>query len=274
MRKQFRCVLAATAALMLAGAPAFAQQERDLPQGGSLSRPPAGGDQADPGRRPAPAPAPAPSGQTDRAPSAKASPDEKFVKEAALGSLAEVEIGRLAAQKATSAEVKQFAQRVVDDHEKANAQLSSIAAKKGIAAPTELTDKEKKALDKLSKASAEDFDRTYMRMMVDDHKKGVSDFKKAANATTDSDVKAFASATLPTLEDHLRIAQQIADSQREVRATSGTQSTRPTDRVGVDAGRPEPTGGRPDPSNPRPPDSGRPDSPNPLPNPGNPGQER
>src|SRR5262245_29460220 len=76
MRKQFRCVLAATAALTLAGAPAFAQQERDLPQGGSVSRPPAG-DQADPGRRPAPAPAPTPSGQADRAPSPKASPDEK-----------------------------------------------------------------------------------------------------------------------------------------------------------------------------------------------------
>src|SRR5262245_5656006 len=202
MRKQFRCVLAATAVLTLAGAPAFAQQERDLPQGGSLSRPPAGGDQGAPGGRPAPAPAPTPSGQSDRAPSPKASPDEKFVKEAAMGGLAEVEIGRLAAQKATSAEVKQFAQRMVDDHGKANAQLSTLASKKSIAPPSELDGKEKKSLEKLSKASAEDFDRTYIKMMVDDHKKDVADFKKAASSATDSDVKAFASETLPTLEDH------------------------------------------------------------------------
>jgi len=274
MRKQFRCVLTATAALMLAAAPAFAQQERDQLQGGGVSRPPAV-DQGDPGRRPAPAPAP--TTQSDRAPSPKASPDEKFVKEAAMGSLAEVEIGRLAAQKATSAEVKQFAQRMVDDHGKANAQLSTLAAKKSIAPPSELTGKEKKTIEKLSKASAEDFDRTYMKMMVDDHKKDVAEFKKAVSSATDSDVKAFASETLPTLEDHLRLAQQIADSQREVKATTGTRDTappRPTDR-GVDAGRPEPIGGagRPDPGSPRPADPGRPDSPNPG-NPGNPGGDR
>jgi putative membrane protein len=277
MRKQFRCVLAATAALMLVGAPTFAQQERDLPQGASVPRPPAGGGGQIGGGGNAGRP-PAPSGQPERAPSPKANPDEKFVKDAALGSLAEVEIGRLAAQKATSAEVKQFAQRMVDDHGKANAQLSTIAAQKSIATPTELTGKEKKALDKLSKASAEDFDRTYMRMMVDDHKKDVTEFKKAASSATDSDVKTFASSTLPTLEGHLRMAQQIADSQRDVRATSGTRdNTRPTDRGGVDAGRPEPIGGagRPDPGSGRPdPGTGRPDSPNPLPNPGNPGTER
>jgi putative membrane protein len=267
MRKQFRCVLVGTAVLMLAGAPAFSQ-------GSQVPRPPAGGGQpgagGDTGRIPTSA------GQPDRAPAPKASPDEKFIKEAVEGGLAEVEIGRLAAQKATSAEVKQFAQRVVDDHGKANVKLSAIAAQKNIATPTEVSGKGKKALDKLSKASAEDFDRTFMKMMVDDHKKGVSDFKKVSDSAADSEVKAFVSETLPTLEDHLRIAQQISDSQREVKGTSGTREpTRPpgpTDRGGVDAGRPDPIGqpnpGRPDPG------SGRPDSPNPLPNPGGAGPDR
>ncbi|HEX5110843.1 MAG TPA: DUF4142 domain-containing protein [Vicinamibacterales bacterium] len=272
MRKQFRCVLAGTAVLMLAGAPVFAQ-------GSQVPRPPAGGGQpgggGDTGRIPTSA------GQPDRAPAPKASPDEKFIKEAVEGGLAEVEIARLAAQKATSPEVKQFAQRLVDDHGKANAKLSAIAAQKSIATPTAVEGKGKKSLDKLSKASTEDFDRTFMKMMVDNHKKGVSNYKKVAESATDSEVKAYASETLPTLEDHLRIAQQISDSQRDVKGTSGTRDTTrppgPTDRGGVDAGRPDPIGGagRPDPGGGRPSDPGRPDAPtNPLPNPGNPGGDR
>ena len=135
--------------------------------------------------------------------------DSHFVMEAAKGGLAEVEKGRLAADKASSADVKQFGQRMVDDHSKANDELKSVASQKGITLPTELDAKDKAMVDKLSKLSGDAFDKAYMTDMVKDHKTDVADFKKEANHGKDADVKSFASKTLPTLEEHLRMAEDI-----------------------------------------------------------------
>lgn len=141
--------------------------------------------------------------------SAAGGSDSHFVLDAAKGGLAEVEMGRLAAEKASSPDVKQFGQRMVDDHSKANDELKAVASQKGLTLPTELAAADKATLDRLSKLSGEAFDRAYMSDMVKDHRKDVAEFKKEATAGKDADVKAFAGKTLPTLEEHLKMAQDV-----------------------------------------------------------------
>jgi putative membrane protein len=131
----------------------------------------------------------------------------KFAKEAAEGGMAEVQMGKLAADKGTDSDVKSFGQKMVDDHSKANDELKSLAAKKGIALPQDLSKKHKSTQDKLSKLSGAKFDKAYMKDMVDDHEKDVKAFRKQAKEGSDADIKAFAEKTLPTLESHLDLAK-------------------------------------------------------------------
>ena len=139
--------------------------------------------------------------------------DQTFVKKAAQGGMAEVELGKLATQKASSEDVKKFGQRMVDDHTKANDQLKQIAGTKGVTLPTELDSKDQALKDRLSKLDGEKFDQAYMKNMVRDHTKDVSEFRKESTSGKDSDLKSFASQTLPTLEDHLKEAKNIAPKQ-------------------------------------------------------------
>jgi putative membrane protein len=139
--------------------------------------------------------------------------DQTFVKKAAQGGMAEVELGKLATQKASSEDVKKFGQRMVDDHTKANDQLKQIAGNKGVTLPTGLDSKDQALKDRLSKLDGEKFDQAYMKNMVRDHTKDVSEFRKESTSGKDSDLKSFASQTLPTLEDHLKEAKNIAPKQ-------------------------------------------------------------
>lgn len=140
-------------------------------------------------------------------PSTVSSSDRKFMEKAAQGGMAEVKLGELATQKAQSPQVKQFGQRMVDDHGKANQQLKQLATTKGVTLPTELDKSTQREYDKLSKLSGAQFDREYMDHMVSDHKKDVGEFKSEASKAKDADVKQFASSTLPTLQEHLQLAQ-------------------------------------------------------------------
>jgi len=121
----------------------------------------------------------------------------------------EVELGRLAAQKAQSADVKRFGQRMVDDHSKANAELKTLASAKGVTLPADMNAEGKEEQAKLSKLSGAEFDKEYMSLMVEDHEKDVSEFEKESRDQDDPDVKAFAAKTLPTLQQHLQMAQSI-----------------------------------------------------------------
>ena len=143
-------------------------------------------------------------------PSHRASSDREFVRKAAQGGLAEVQLGQLATEKAASPEVKQFGQRMVDDHAKANDQLKQIAQQQGIQVPDQLDAKDAATKARLEKLSGKEFDRAYMRDMVTDHTKDVTEFKHEANSGKDSAVKSFAQQTVPTLEDHLKEAKSIA----------------------------------------------------------------
>jgi len=146
--------------------------------------------------------------------------------EAAQGGLAEVELGQLASTKASSEKVKSFAQRMVTDHGKANDELKSLASSKQIMLPTMVAGKEKAEHDKFAKLSGDAFDRAYVRDMVADHKKDVAAFRQEASNGKDPDVKAWASKTLPTLEEHLKM---IEDIQKEM----GASSAKPTGTSGT-----------------------------------------
>jgi len=158
--------------------------------------------------------------RADQAPSREAgtaigSAERKFMTEAAMGGIVEVEGGQLAAKKAMVPEVKAFGQRMVQDHGKANEELKRIASGKGVQLPAQLDRKHRGDLDRLAKLSGADFDREYMEHMVKDHKQDIAEFQKAAKDLKDADVKQFASSKLPTLEEHLRMAEQAAAATKD-----------------------------------------------------------
>jgi putative membrane protein len=160
------------------------------------------------GEKPSPAGAPKsppPGAQKSQATSA----DSTFVVKTAQANMAEVELGKVATEKAMRDEVKKFGQMMVDDHTKAGDELKTIATEKNITWPTE-TDRDHKALEtKLSKLSGADFDRAYMQAMVDGHKKVAADVRKESTSGKDPDVKAWATKALPTIEMHLKQAEAL-----------------------------------------------------------------
>jgi putative membrane protein len=135
------------------------------------------------------------------------------MKEAAQGGMAEVKLGTLAQNKASSEDVKSFGKRMVDDHGKANDELKSLASQKDVTLPADLGSKHKATYDRLSKLSGKEFDRAYMNEMLKDHREDVAEFEKASKSATDPDVKGFASRTLPTLQEHLSEAERIAGGE-------------------------------------------------------------
>src|SRR5215470_7322364 len=130
-----------------------------------------------------------------------------------MGGLQEVELGHVAAQKGTSDAVKQFGQRMVDDHSKANSELMTLASSKGVTLPTALDEKHQKEVTKLTAMSGAEFDRTYSKMMLSDHTKDVAEFEKQSTKAADPDLKAFAAKTLPTLQEHLQLAKALPDNK-------------------------------------------------------------
>lgn len=185
--------------------------------------------------------------------------DKKFLQKAARGGAMEVAMGRLAAQQATISQVKQFGQRMVDDHGKANAELKDLASRKGIALTENkdsdksdtgttsgsmgsvatgpgttgmgaermyLEDSDRKMLDKFAGMSGVKFDHEYMEHMVDDHEKDVGEFEDAAKNAKDPDIKAFAQKTLPTLQEHLRMAKETQKLAKNEGSSSNTDKNR------------------------------------------------
>ncbi|HEX2061468.1 MAG TPA: DUF4142 domain-containing protein [Thermoanaerobaculia bacterium] len=136
--------------------------------------------------------------------------DKEFVAKAGMAGLYEVQAGNLALQKAASAEVKAFAQRMVTDHGRGNSELAQLATTKGLALPAELQGEHEQALQHLSTLSGAEFDKAYMQHMVSDHQKDIAEFEKASTTAGDADVKAWAAKTLPILQQHLQQAQELA----------------------------------------------------------------
>ena len=150
--------------------------------------------------------------------------DSKFIKQAAAGGLAEVELGQLAEQKAASEDVKNFGRRMVNDHSKANDQLKQVAAEEHVDLPTEPSAKDRATKDRLEKLSGQEFDRAYMRDIITDHKTDVAEFEHESKMAKDPAVKNFAATTLPVLQSHLKEAEKIARMQKAAGSSAKSKS--------------------------------------------------
>lgn len=135
--------------------------------------------------------------------------DADFAVEAANGGMMEVELGNYAQKNAMSQRVKDFGAMMARDHSKANEELKALAASKNITLPTTMGNDTHKDMEELMKKTGKDFDKAYMKMMVNDHKKDISEFEKAAKNCKDADIKGFAIKTLPVLNVHLDSAKVI-----------------------------------------------------------------
>jgi len=138
--------------------------------------------------------------------------DSTFADAAARGGLAEVKLGELAQTHAASQAVKNFGQRMITDHTKANDNLKAVAGKEGITLPSAMDSKDQATYDRLSKLNGVQFDRDYMADMVKDHKVDIAAFQHEADDGSNPGLKNFASQTLPVLREHLSLAEQT-DSQ-------------------------------------------------------------
>lgn len=140
------------------------------------------------------------------------SPDSSFYKNAAEGGMAEVELGQLAQEKAANPAVKEFGAMMVKDHSAANEKLKALAASKQVSLPDSPSMMQKASKTKLNMLSGNSFDKSYIKGMIDDHKQDIKEFQKEIAEGKDPQAKAFASATLPTLQKHLEKIQAVAAS--------------------------------------------------------------
>jgi putative membrane protein len=135
--------------------------------------------------------------------------DGQFVAKASSSGSTEVEAAKLALRSSQTNEVKAFAQRMITDHTRANQQLLALAGKKQIPVPKTIDAKCQQALDRLSRLQGSEFDKAYSEQMVKDHKEAVALFDAESRQSKDAELKGFASQTLPTLKEHLKMAQEL-----------------------------------------------------------------
>jgi putative membrane protein len=133
-----------------------------------------------------------------------------FVKLASQDGMTEVELGKMAAMKSSNPDLKRFANRMVQDHSKANMQLAAIAKKQGIAVSTKLDPEHAAMLKAMSDKSGADFDSAYTSDMLADHKKAVALFENEST-DTNPELASFAQSTLPVLREHQQMAQQLTN---------------------------------------------------------------
>ena len=139
--------------------------------------------------------------------------DKAFVKKALEGNIGEIEMGKLALQKSSDDQVKQFAQRMVDDHGKMQDQLKPAAEQLGVKVPDGPSKGQMKSMDKMKALSGDAFDQAYIKDMVKDHKGDDSDFKLEAQSTQNPQLKQLVMQSDQTIESHLQQIEQIAKSK-------------------------------------------------------------
>jgi putative membrane protein len=145
--------------------------------------------------------------------------DKKFATMVAQTDLAEIEVGNMALQKSTDPQVKQIAQKLVDDHTKTSTAMKEIAAKKGMTVPTETDSKHKALATKLQGESGKDFDKAFLAANSKDHHKVVAAFQKESTGGKDPDIKQFATQFLPAIQEHTTMIDQASKGQ----SAGGTQ---------------------------------------------------
>lgn len=139
----------------------------------------------------------------------KADFDSEFMTKAASGGMLEVELGKLVLQRATRADVKAFAQQMVTDHSKGNAELMGLAQRKHITLPAMMGNEQQDVYKDVEEKTGANLDRGYAREMRQDHEEDIKEFTEASVRAADPDIKAFATKTLPMLKHHLEMVQKI-----------------------------------------------------------------
>jgi putative membrane protein len=143
------------------------------------------------------------------------SADMAFAMTAAQAGVAEIQMAKLAAEKANNADVKAFGRHMVTDHTKANENLKSVAEKKRMTLPTDMNAHQHATYRKLEKLSGSAFDRAYTKDMVKDHQQDAKEFQKEVKKGKDEDIKGFASRTLPVLREHLEKIRSIESELKQ-----------------------------------------------------------
>jgi len=140
--------------------------------------------------------------------------DATFVLKASESDLAEIELAKLAMKQSSNTRVREFAARMIKGHTKSSEELAPLAKKHGFALAKEVNSMHKEVCEKLKKTSGADFDREYMSGQVKAHQTAVKLFTQQSKSGQNADLRAFASKTLPTIEEHLKMAQDLAKSEK------------------------------------------------------------
>lgn len=135
--------------------------------------------------------------------------NSEFMTKAASGGMLEVQLGQQVAQKATTPEAKQFAQQMVTDHTKANAELKALAAQKNITLPTTLGEDQQQVYDEVLAEKGTELDKKYVSAMLTDHQEDIKEYQEAVTQSSDADIKTFAQKNLPVLQMHLGMLQKM-----------------------------------------------------------------
>jgi putative membrane protein len=136
--------------------------------------------------------------------------DKMFLRKAAEGGMAEVKFGKLAAEKASSEDVKAFGQKMVDDHTALNSEMASIADSMGVRLPKAITKEDQAEYDKLSGLSGSDFDTEYLTTMVKDHHQDLREFRMEANDTQDPTLKEAVEKGEKVIREHTIMVDKLA----------------------------------------------------------------
>lgn len=139
--------------------------------------------------------------------------DAGFVKKVSSACMGELKVGEMALQKANDAKVKSFAQRIVDDHNRASKDLEELASRKGWTLSKTIDDKCQKELDRLSSMTAQGFDRAFIESQIKGHEEAIKLFEHESKSGEDPALKEWASKALPTLREHLQMAKEIGEKK-------------------------------------------------------------
>lgn len=139
--------------------------------------------------------------------------DRMFVSKAMQGGLAQIQLGQLTLQKSDNQQVKQFAQRMIDDHTKLNDQMKPVAQQLGVSVPDQISKGDRKTIAKLQALSGSAYDQAYIKDMVKDHKQDLSAFQMEASSGQDQTVRDAANQGSKVIAQHLQLAQQLAKDQ-------------------------------------------------------------
>jgi putative membrane protein len=155
-------------------------------------------------------PSPTGAASPTASPVALTAPEKEFLANAGRGGMLEVQLGNLATQKASSPDVKQFGERMATDHSQLGQKLQQLASNLKVTLPQDLKPEQQAIVSRLEKLSGKAFDREYIKEMISDHVKDISEFERAASQATNADIKQFVSEALPLLREHLKMAREIA----------------------------------------------------------------